>query len=120
MNGRLDGADWSSRIADYLDGAVIDRLSRVARKHEVVAVQIVDSWERELPHAGLIRWRDAVTGKLVVVDASDERFRKQFEVEAKRRDESLRRRLASLRIPRVVVRTEASTFACLAAGWPRR
>jgi uncharacterized protein (DUF58 family) len=107
-------------VADYLDGAVVDRLSRVARKHEVVAVQIVDPWERELPKAGLIRWRDAVTGTLVVVDTSDQHFRKQFEVEAKRRDESLRRRLATLRIPRVVVRTEASTFACLARGWPRR
>jgi uncharacterized protein (DUF58 family) len=107
-------------VADYLDRTVIDRLSRIARKHEVVAVQIVDPWERELPRAGLIRWSDAVTGKLVVVDTSDPRFHKQFEVEAKRRDESLRRRLASLRIPRVVVRTEASTFACLAAGWPRR
>ena len=107
-------------VADYLDRTLIDRLARIARKHEVVAVQIIDPWERELPRAGLIRWKDAVTGTLVVVDSSNERFRIEFEVAAKRRDESLLRRLASLRIPRVVVRTEASTFACLAADWPRR
>lgn len=107
-------------VADYLDRAIIDRLARIARKHEVVAVQIVDPWERELPKSGMVRWRDAVTSKIVVVDTSDHRFRKEFEADANRRDETLRRRLASLRIPRVLVRTEASTFACLAAGWPRR
>ena len=107
-------------IADFLDGAFTERLARIARRHEVVAVQIVDPWERDLPNVGLVRWNDAATGRLVVIDTSDRRYRKQFEVEARRRDESLRRHLASLQIPRVVVRTEASTFACLASGWPKR
>ena len=107
-------------LGDFMDSGFVDRLLRLASRHDVIAVQIVDSWERELPNTGLVRWRDASTGWTAVVDTSNPRYRRQFAEEVQRRDEALRRRLASRWIPRVVVLTDASAFACLAAGWPRR
>lgn len=107
-------------VSDFLDLTVVERLARIARRHEIVAVQIVDPWEKELPRVGLVRWRDAVTGNVAVVDTDHQRFREQFSLEAKRRDERLLRRLTFLRIPRVIVGTSASPFASLAAGWPSR
>jgi len=107
-------------VADFLDHALVDRLARIARRHEVVAVQIVDPWERELPNVGLVRWRDSANSRNVVVDTSQPRYRVQFAAEVQRRDAALRRRLASLRVPRVVVRTDAPVFASLAASWPTR
>jgi uncharacterized protein (DUF58 family) len=105
-------------VSDFMEADLLDRLARLARRHEMIAVQIVDPWERELPDVGLVRWRDAVTGRAVLVDTGDERFRNQFAAEAKRREEQTRRRLASLRIPRVAVRTDVEAFSALVAGWP--
>jgi uncharacterized protein (DUF58 family) len=107
-------------VGDYLESTFIERLARLARRHEIVAVQIVDPWETELPRLGLVRWRDAAAGSVVVVDTNDRAFRDQFEAEAKRRNQTLLRRLTFHQIPRVTVRTNASAFASLAAGWPIR
>lgn len=107
-------------VADFIEPQFLDRLARIGRRHEIIAVQVIDPWERELPNVGLVRWRDASLGTTVVVDTSHPPYRRQFAEAVKNRDEQLRRRLSSLRIPRVVVRTEASAFACLAAGWPTR
>jgi len=107
-------------VADFLDDDLVDRLARIARRHEIVAVQIVDPWERELPNIGLVRWCDSANGRNVVVDTSQPRYRAQFAAEVQRRDAALRRRLASLRVPRVVVRTDAPVFASLAVSWPTR
>ncbi len=46
------------------------------RKHDVVAVQVYDRWERELPDVGLIRICNAETGEEQYVDTSSSSLRK--------------------------------------------
>jgi len=70
-------------------------LSRLAHRHEVVAIRLVDPLERELPEVGLIVVEDAETGEQVVADTSDPEFRRRYhaEVDARERDlqETVRR-----------------------------
>ena len=65
------------------------RSPRLAHRHEVVAVRLVDPLERELPEVGLIVVEDAETGEQVVADTSDPEFRRRFHAEVDAREQAL-------------------------------
>ena len=48
------------------------------RRHDVVAVQITDRFELELPALGRLVLKDAETGEVVEVNTADERKRAAF------------------------------------------
>ncbi|GAB3064092.1 DUF58 domain-containing protein [Intrasporangium mesophilum] len=64
-------------------------LGRLARKHEVVALQITDPREFELPDAGLVYVEDAETGEQIFVDTSDPKFRTRLRAAAGQRQAEL-------------------------------
>lgn len=55
-----------------------DALKIANKKHDLVALRIVDKVETELPPVGLIKLKDNETGRVIWVDTSDKHFRKQF------------------------------------------
>jgi uncharacterized protein (DUF58 family) len=61
-------------------------LRQLARKHEVLAVRIVDPREQDLPDIGAIYMTDAETGEQLFIDTSDPRFRARFVEIARRRE----------------------------------
>jgi uncharacterized protein (DUF58 family) len=69
-------------------------LGRLAQKHEVVAVRLVDPIEMDLPDLGLITIRDAESGEQVLVDTHDPKFRERFARIAIQRETALREGLA--------------------------
>src|SRR5204863_5364776 len=54
------------------------RLRQANRRHDVVAVQITDPFELELPALGHLVLQDAETGEIVEVSTGDARKRKAF------------------------------------------
>src|SRR4051812_34979649 len=66
-------------ISDFMEdaspaaGTLEDALKLANKKHDVVALQIYDERETNLPDVGLIRLRHAETGDVLNVDTSDER-----------------------------------------------
>ena len=64
-------------------------LRMLARRHEVIAVRLVDPRERALPDIGFVILTDAETGEHLFIDTHDRRFRKRFEDAAHRRDDTL-------------------------------
>ncbi len=57
-----------------------DALKIANKKHDLIALRIVDKAERELPDIGLIKLKDNETGNVIWVDTSDKSFRKKFAV----------------------------------------
>lgn len=55
-----------------------DALGRLARRHEVVAVRLLDPAEMALPDVGLITVEDAETGEQLFIDAADPAFRARY------------------------------------------
>jgi uncharacterized protein (DUF58 family) len=53
-------------------------LSRLARRHEVVAVRLFDPLEMALPDVGLVTVQDAESGEQLFIDASDPHFRRRY------------------------------------------
>lgn len=64
-------------------------LGLLARRHDVVAVQLVDPREHDLPDAGLISLADPETGQHVLVDTGDPQFRSRLRELAVQRQRQL-------------------------------
>ncbi|HEX5738372.1 MAG TPA: DUF58 domain-containing protein [Hydrogenophaga sp.] len=69
-------------------------LGELARRHDVVAVRLLDPVEQDLPDLGLLTMRDAETGEQLLVDTHDTGFRQRFARIAAEREAVLRNSLA--------------------------
>jgi uncharacterized protein (DUF58 family) len=95
-------------------------LRQANRRHDVVAVQIADRFEMELPALGRLVLRDAETGKVVEVNTGDARARKLFaERQAKARAELIRV-FRSARIDAIHLRTDEGYATALAKFFENR
>ncbi|GAA3212138.1 DUF58 domain-containing protein [Actinocorallia longicatena] len=66
-------------VSDFIGEGDWERaLQRLARRHEVVALRVVDTADDVLPEAGLIVVEDAETGEQLLVDSGDPLFRLRF------------------------------------------
>ena len=65
-------------ISDFIDSNFDKELQIANRKHDIVALQVYDIRETELPDVGLIKLKDAETGTRIWVDTSDIRLRKTY------------------------------------------
>lgn len=63
-------------ISDFLNENFEDAMKLANKKHDIVALQIYDQRETELPDAGLIKFRDAETGEIRLIDSGDKNTRK--------------------------------------------
>ena len=61
-------------------------LTRLAHRHEVVAIRVVDPMELDLPDLGLVLVEDAETGEQVLADTSDPLFRRRLRAEVDARE----------------------------------
>ena len=65
-------------ISDFIDTNFERDLTIANRKHDVVALQVFDVRETELPDVGLVKLKDAETGERIWVDTSDKRLRTTY------------------------------------------
>ena len=70
-------------------------LGKLAQRHEVIAVRLVDPRESELPDIGLITLQDPETGKQLRVNTGDARLRMRFKQAAQQQTEKLQAELAT-------------------------
>ena len=77
-------------ISDFIDIKDFQTDLTIAnRKHDVVAIQVYDKRETELPPVGLVRVKDAETGEERQIDASSQAVRKAYRQWWIRQQESL-------------------------------
>lgn len=66
-------------LSDFIDGSDYAKTLAVVRnKHDLLAMQVYDPHEAELPMVGLLRVRDAETGEVRMIDSSSKSVRKQY------------------------------------------
>jgi uncharacterized protein (DUF58 family) len=66
-------------LTDFISAPGWERsLSLLARRHEIVAVRLIDPQEASLPDAGWVYVEDAETGEQMAVDTSDPALRRNF------------------------------------------
>ncbi|MEQ8850674.1 MAG: DUF58 domain-containing protein [Phycisphaerales bacterium] len=95
-------------------------LRLLARRHDVVGVEIRDPRERALPRVGLIEMEDAETGERRVLDTSSRRVRAEFERRAAERDRALERLMRRSKCDLVRVETGTPYIHALIELFRRR
>ena len=66
-------------LSDFLDKGFQDAIKIANKKHDLIAVQVFDDRETEIPDVGLIRVKDAETGKRIWVDTTDRKIRQRYQ-----------------------------------------
>jgi uncharacterized protein (DUF58 family) len=105
-------------ISDFLEsptaesGALAPALRQTNRRHDVVAVQIVDPHELELPALGRLVLQDAETGDVVEVNTSAG-TRRAFAEQQQQHQLGLEKLLRSARVDKIRVQTSQPYAAAL-------
>lgn len=95
-------------------------LLELAGRHDVVAVEIRDPREQELPNAGELWLVDPETGRQLRVDTRNAKLRARFAAAAAEERSGLARTLASLGIRHVVLSTSGEWLRSLAVFLKQR
>ncbi len=107
-------------LSDFQAPAFSQQLAATSRRHDLVAVPIVDPREDELPDVGRVTLEDAETGEQIEIDTSSRAVRRDFlrAVEARRRgrDRELRRQ----RVDAIELRTDRDYVPALRAFFRTR
>jgi uncharacterized protein (DUF58 family) len=80
-------------ISDFLGSGYQSPLARLARRHDLIAIQVTDPRERVLPDVGLVTLWDPESGSWRVVDTADAGLRERFRSHAAAFDAALERTL---------------------------
>jgi uncharacterized protein (DUF58 family) len=93
-------------LSDFLTHGYERSLRTVARRHEVVAVRLVDPRERELPRGALVDLEDVETGAGITVDTGSRAFREQYARLAAARAAQFQQMCRAANIDAIEVRTD--------------
>jgi hypothetical protein len=100
-------------LAESLAQASFAALRQANRRHDVVAIQITDRYELELPPLGRLILKDAETGEVVEVNTGDARKREAFAERQIRAQAELRRVFRAANIDAIQLRTDQQYASAL-------
>ena len=110
-------------MSDFLDSGY-ERAFKVLRKrHDVLAVSVVDPRETELPPVGLVELEDPETGETLLIDTGDPQFREAFVREAKKQTKDMKTMFDRMSVDfvRILIQKEfKNTAATLLEHFRRR
>ncbi len=92
-------------ISDFQDHGYERALKIASNKHDIIPLVIADEREFKMPNVGLIRLRDAETGKMVVLDTFSRANRRAYENYARRQAEERDELFRSARLEPVYIFT---------------
>ena len=108
-------------ISDFIDkDGFKDALTIANRKHDVVAIQVYDRRETELPSVGLMKIKDAETGAERWIDSSSARVREAYKEWWNRRQTIMSDSFKKCRVDSVCIRTEDDYVKALIALFDKR
>lgn len=108
-------------ISDFIDkDGFKDALTIANRKHDVVAIQVYDRRETELPAVGLMKIKDAETGQERWIDSLSARVRAAYKEWWDRRQAAMSDSFKKCRVDSVSVRTEDDYVKALIALFDKR
>ena len=108
-------------ISDFIDKEGFkDALTVANRKHDMVAIQVYDRRETELPAVGLMKIKDAETGKERWIDSSSARVRAAYKEWWEKRQAKMSDTFKKFRVDSFSVRTEDDYVKALIALFDKR
>jgi len=82
----------------FVEGNYTKALKLIKRRHDVIAINMSDIREQEIPDIGYVELEDSETGEQILVDTSDKEFRKEYVRLVKKRNKSFTQKMRKLGI----------------------
>ncbi len=98
----------------------LSALRRARRRHDVVAVQVVDRFELELPPLGRMIFKDAETGEVLEIDTGNRIRREAFKERQRRTQRELEKLFRAAAIDFIQLRTDQPYGSALAKFFETR
>lgn len=95
-------------ISDFISEGYEQDLRVANRRHDVIALTIVDPRERKIPKAGLLEFQDNETGERILIDTAAAAVRNKFKTDQAGRLNALQKQFRSMKIDSVLIEAGAS------------
>lgn len=108
-------------ISDFIDIKDYNNALTIAnRKHDIVALQVYDNLETQLPNVGLMKITDSETGVEKWVDTSSRKVRQIYQEWWKKQQENMQTSFNRSKVDSVSVRTDEDYVKALLALFKKR
>lgn len=96
-------------ISDFLAPGSFEHEIKVASKrHELIAIQVYDEYEKVFPSTGLISLSDLESGEMALVDSSNAFIQKNYQSQAEEQQLALKQTIAKAGAELISINTNAS------------
>ena len=107
-------------ISDFWDQGY-EQILRIAQKrHDVIAIRVLDPREREIPDVGFIELSDPETGEQTLIDTSDRQYRQQLAKRVQTMIEEREHLFQSIRMDTIQLQTDKPYLEPLIHFFERR
>jgi len=93
-------------ISDFMDKNFEKALQIANHKHDIIALQIFDQRETQLPPIGLVKMKDAESGKEFWINTSSKKLRRKFETDRLKFDANIKDTFAKSGVDFVKIKTD--------------
>jgi uncharacterized protein (DUF58 family) len=107
-------------ISDFYTKDYEDDLKILAKKHDAIAIQIIDSKETELPKVGLINLIDPETGQTYTVNTLNSNTRALFAKKISAEQEDLHEKFKKIKVDLITLKTSDDYVKALLRFFKRR
>jgi uncharacterized protein (DUF58 family) len=107
-------------ISDFLSADFTKPLTVAAKRHDLVAMPVIDPGEEELPSIGIVTLQDAETGEQIDINTSNRAAANAFAALEERRHAELTRLFRQRRIDSIPLRTDRDYLLPLRAFFETR
>ena len=81
-------------LSDFFDSDFFEPVKLSAKRHDLVAVNTLDSRELEIPNVGLLSLQDSEEDNEILIDSTDRKFRRNFKNKQLSRLKTLKKELS--------------------------
>lgn len=92
-------------VSDFIANDYAHALRIANKRHDMIAITIVDPREQELPNVGFVELRDAESGEILLLDTADSLARKEFGALNNRRRQEQSRLFRSMGVDEILINT---------------
>jgi uncharacterized protein (DUF58 family) len=107
-------------ISDFMSADFTKPLTVAAKRHDLVAMPVIDPGEEELPPVGILTLEDAETGEQIDINTSSKAVANAFAAIEERRHSELARMLRQRRIDSIPLRTDKDYLMALRSFFDAR
>ena len=92
-------------VSDFIANDYAHALRIANKRHDMIAITIVDPREQELPNVGFVELRDAESGEILLLDTADSLARREFGALNNRRRQEQSRLFRSMGVDEILINT---------------